>query len=430
MKIKERERTAILQSLNSGVVPRIGLHHIQVGRKRETEALLQDLARIEDEGSTIRYVIGPFGSGKSFFLNLVRLVAVERRHVIIQADITVDRRFHSTSGQAKALYTELINKMSTKAKPDGGAMPGLVEVFVNEVAKDVGEQAAFEALEDAVQKRLKNMRELTFGVHFIRVLARYVEGMASNNDALRDSALRWLRAEYSTRTEARQDLDVRDIIDDEHVYDMLKVWAEFVRVAGYRGLFVCFDELVVLSERLGNAPARAKNYEILLQILNDCLQGNVRGLGFCFAGTPEFLEDNRRGAFSYEPLKTRLAANPYAKGEIIDMNGPVIRLQPLTQEDLFVLLGRIDLVHANGDESKRLIGDHGVQRFMAHALGRMGAKAFLTPRDTVKEFIGLINVLEQNPKLALDRLLSSNGTGDSKAPAADADDEGLCRIQA
>ena len=408
MNIKQREKRAIFQSLAAGVVPKIGLHHIQVGRKLELEALISDLKNIEDSGATVRFVIGRFGSGKSFFLNLIRTVALERNFVVFPADITVDRRLYGTTGHARALYTELVKNMSTRAKPEGGAMPGLVEKFVIDVHSRLDGEHDFGTLETAVKQRLETLLELTHGVTFVRVLARYVEGFATHNEDIMNSATRWLRAEYSTKTEARQELGVRDIIEDSHLYDMLKLWSGFVRIAGYRGLFVNLDEMVVLSERLNNKTARHKNYEIILQILNDCLQGHVGGLGFCFAGTEEFLSDKRRGLFSYEALATRLADNPFASADIIDTKGPVIRLQPLSREDLFVLLDRITTVQANGNLANRLLGHDDFVKYMNFCEQRLGAKYFLTPRDAVQQFVGLLNVLEQNPDKSLEFFLKSN----------------------
>jgi len=397
MDIKNRERTAILQSLAAGVVPKIGLHHIQVGRKNELQALITDLINIEESGSSIRFVIGRYGSGKSFFLNLVRMVAIERKHVILQADITVDRRLYGSGGCSRALYTELIKNMSTRAKPEGGALPGLIEKFVLDVHNELKGTTDFDILESTIKKKLQPILDLTHGINLIRVLAKYVEGFSKNNDDLINAATRWLCGEYGTKTEARQDLDVRDIIEDHHLYDMLKLWAKFVKLAGYSGLFVNLDELVVLSERLNNNAARAKNYEIILQILNDCLQGHVEGLGFCFAGTEDFLTDRKRGLFSYEALATRLADNPFSTKETIDTKGPVIRLEPLSREDLFVLLGRIVNVHANGNPEKAIINQDGILKFINFCEKRLGSEYFMTPRDAVQKFVGLLNVMEQNP---------------------------------
>jgi hypothetical protein len=408
MDIKPREKTAILQSLAAGVVPKIGLYHIQVGRKNELQSLIADLINLEEGGSSIRFVIGRFGSGKSFFLNLIRTVAIERKFIILQADITIDRRLHGTGGHARALYTELIKNMATRAKPEGGALSGLIERFVLDIHNECQDATDFGALEAAVKKKLQPLLDMTHGMNFIRVLAKYVEGFSAQNDDLMNASTRWLRGEYSTKTEARQDIGVRDIIGDHHLYDMLKLWAAFIRLIGYSGIFVNLDELVVLSERLNNSTARTKNYEVILQILNDCLQGHVVGLGFCFAGTEDFLSDRRRGLFSYEALATRLADNPFSTQGVVDTKGPVIRLEPLSREDLFVLLKRITTVHANGIPEKEIINQDGILKFMNFCSNRLGADYFLTPRDAVQQYVGLLNVLEQNPDKTLDHFIKED----------------------
>jgi hypothetical protein len=397
-RILERERTAILNSLAAGVVPRIGLQHIQVGRKREVAAVLEDLMRIESGAAAVRFIAGRFGAGKSFFLNLMQTVALERKFVVLRADITTERRLHASNGQARALYSALMQNLATRGKPDGGALGSLVERWVGDVAHSVTGAGGNEA---DVEKKLTSLcmplQELVSGYDFATVLSRYYQGHTQSNDALKASALRWLRAEYSTKTEARENLGVRSIIDDSSLYEYLKLFAAFVRIAGYAGLIVCLDELVVLSHRLNNRTARENNYEAILHIVNDCLQGNVEGVGFLFAATDECITDKRRGLFSYEALATRLAANRFAGEGIVDFSGPVLNLANLTPEDCYVLLLNLRRVHAGGDESKYLLSNDGIEVYLQSCQQRMGAAYFQTPRDTVKDFIGLLNVLQQNP---------------------------------
>jgi hypothetical protein len=396
--IKPREREAILQSLRAGVVPRIGLRHIQVGRKDEVSAVLQDLERMQHGAAAVRFIIGRFGSGKSFFLNLTRMVALEQRFVVAQADITPDRRLHATGGSARSLYAELIRNLAVRSKPDGGALAGIVERWVADVDHQVRTSGGGDAeLTREIHTRLKPLQEFVSGYDFATVIAKYVEGFQSQNEALMASALRWLRAEYGTKTEARQDLGVRSIIDDADVYDYLKLMAAFVRLAGYSGLLVNLDEMGVLSHRLNHAQARNANYEMILRMVNDCLQGSVEGLGFYFAGTDAFLEDRRRGLYSYEALATRLADNRFAANGLRDLSGPVIRLSNLSPEDLYVLLHNIRLVFAGGDPSRYLLGDDGLVAFLNHCARTLGADYFRTPRDAVKAFVGFLSVLEQNP---------------------------------
>ena len=401
--IKPRERDAILQSLRAGVVPRIGLQHIQVGRKDEVAAILSDLDRIAQDGATVRFVIGRYGSGKSFFLNLARMVALEKKFVVVQADISPDRRLHASGGQARSLYSELMHNMSAGAKRDGGALPGLVERWVSDVEFEVKETGGDPQKE--IYRRLKPLLENVSGYDFATVINKYVEGSQQGNDVLMDASLRWLRAEYATKTEARQDLGVRSIIGDQDVYDYLKLMASFVRLAGYTGLLVNLDEMGVLAQRLNSKSARDANYEMILRIFNDCLQGSVKGLGVVFAGTDKFMDDRRRGLASYEALATRLANNSFAVDGLRDYSGPVIRLQNLTVEDLYVLLHNIRQVYAAGDVSRYLVPDEALKAFIQHCAQTLGTEFYQTPRDAVKGFVGFLSVLEQNPGTEWRKLL-------------------------
>ncbi|MEN6365646.1 MAG: ATP-binding protein [Thermoguttaceae bacterium] len=416
MKITSRERNAIIQSLAAGVVPAIGLHHIQVGRRDEVEAIIKDLSLVEQGSATIRFIVGRFGSGKTFFLNLVRNVALKQKFVVVQADITTERRLHGSGGQARSLFSELMKNLSTQSRPEGGALTNLVERWIGDIDHSVrGNGGTEEDVKTHLTNALRPLQDLVSGFDFATVLAKYYEGYLGQNDELTASALRWLRAEYSTKTEARQALGVRNIIDDATLYDYLKLLAAFVRIAGYVGLLVNIDELVVLSHRLANTAARNSNYEAILRIINDCLQGRTQGLAFLFAGTDECLEDQRRGLYSYEALATRLAPNRFVTESRQDYSSPVVKLQNLSPEDCYVLLTNIRHVHANGDPQKYLIPDEGIVAYLKNCNERMGAAYFQTPRDTVKDFVSLLNMLEQDRSLKWSDLLSGNGHPTAKA---------------
>ncbi|MGP3929485.1 ATP-binding protein [Nonomuraea sp. KM88] len=294
--IRPRERDALLQSLRAGVVPRIGQRHIQVGREPEVKALVTDIDRISDGGSAVRFVIGEFGAGKTFFLHLVRSVAMEKKLVTAHADLNPDRRLHSSGGQARSLYAELMRNLATRAKPDGGALSSVVERFVSTALAEAQQTGTDPS--QVIRARLAHLSEMTGGYDFAEVVGAYWRGHDSGDEQLKSAAVRWLRAEYATKTEARSALGVRTIIDDATVHDHLKLMSRFVRLAGYDGLLVCLDEMVNLY-KLASTQARNSNYEQILRILNDTLQGTAAHLGFVFGGTPEFLADSRRGLFSY-----------------------------------------------------------------------------------------------------------------------------------
>lgn len=392
--IKPKERDTIIQALSAGVVPRVGLPHIQVGRAAEIGALVRDVDRIADGGAAVRFVIGDYGAGKTFFANLIRLIALERKCVTVHADLAPDRRIHASGGQARALYSEAVRNMSTRTKPEGGALAAVVERLVTDSVKEAGERQV--PIEKVIDEKLAPIQEFVGGYDFATVLKAYWRGSEASNEELKLAALRWLRGEFSTKTEANKSLGVRTIIDDDSVYDSLKSLACLTKVAGYAGLLVMFDEMVNIY-KLQNAQARKSNFEQILRIVNDALQGNTANIGFLMCGTPQFLLDTRRGLFSYEALQSRLAENQFATKGLVDLSGPVINLQNLTPEDLLVLLSNIRTVFAAGDPSKYLVPDEALTAFMAHCDRRIGEAYFRTPRTTVRAFVQMLSVVEQNP---------------------------------
>lgn len=401
--IKAKDRDTVIQSLQAGVVPRRGQQLIQVGRVEEIKALIRDLDRMAEGGAAFRFAIGEYGSGKTFFLALVRSIALEKKFVTAQADLTPDRRLHATGGQARSLYAELMYNLSTRTKPDGGALPSVVERFVTSAVSE-GRDREVDP-EVVIRERLEHLSEMVGGYDFAEVIAAYWRGFDQGDETLKMNAIRWLRGEFTTRTDARQALGVRTIVDDANVYDQLKLFTQLVRLAGYAGLLICLDELVNLY-KLPNTQARKSNYEQILRILNDCLQGNVEGLGFILGGTPDFLMDTRRGLYSYPALQSRLAENTFAVNGLVDYNNPVLRLGNLSPEDLFVLLSKIRHVFAYGNPEEYLLPDAGIQAFMEHCLTRIGEAYFRTPRNTIKAFIDLLSVLEQNKQVSWKDLVS------------------------
>lgn len=422
--IRAKDRDAVIQSLRAGVVPRMGQHLIQVGRVKELEALMKDVERIADSGSGFRVVIGEYGSGKTFFLNLVRAIALEKKLVTVHADLNPDRRLHATGGQARSLYAELIKNLATRTKPEGGALAGVVEKFVAQAKSEA--KASGATSEEVIRQRLTHLTEMVNGYDFAEVIASYCRGFEEGNEQLKSDAIRWLRGEFTTKTDARSALGVRTIIDDASTYDQLKLLARFVRLAGYSGLMVCLDELVNLY-KLSNTQARNANYEQILRILNDSLQGSAEGLGFILGGTPEFLMDTRRGLYSYAALQSRLAENTFAKAGMVDYSGPVMRLASLTPEDFYVLLQKLRHVYASGETAKYLLPDAAIPAFMEHCAKRLGDTYFRTPRTTITAFINLLAVLEQNPAADWKELIGVTEVmvddGGSADLAIDHDDE-------
>lgn len=403
--IRPRERSAIIQSLRAGVTPRIGLEYIQVGRVNEVKALIEDLDNIEQGGSAFRIIIGDFGAGKSFFLQLIRYIALEKGMVVINADMSPDRRLFASNGQARNLYKELARNLATRAHPEGNAMIPLVEKFITEQRRIAGAEG--KDVERVIKDKLNSLSELVDGYDFAQVIATYWKAYNEGNEDLKNNVIRYLRGEYTSRADARRDLGVRAIVEDNNVYDHIKLLARFVTQAGYKGLLVNLDEVVNLY-KLPSQRARSSNYEQVLRILNDCLQGSAESLGFLLGGTPEFLMDQRKGLYSYEALHSRLAENTFAQiANVVDYHSPILMLQNLSPEEIYVLLCNIRNVFAGGNKDKYILPDEALKAFLEHCSKNIGDAYFRTPRNTIKAFVDLLSIVEQNPDLSWQSLIGN-----------------------
>jgi len=404
MPIMKREAKTILNSLSAGVVPRTGLRHISVGRLPEVAALKSDLDHNREGGATVRFVIGRYGSGKSFLLQLMRTYSLESKFVVADADFSPERRLFGSGDEAIATYRELMKNLSTQTRPDGNALPTIIEKWISGIQTNVAAENNLEhgspqfvsEVKNRIVSTLNEIQELVHGFDFGSVLAAYYQGYSDNNEELKTSAIRWLRGEFSTKTEAFAALKVRSIIDSDNYYDYLKVLAVFFKKIGYAGLVVCLDEAAYLY-KITNSVSRNNNYEAILSIVNDCLQGKAAHIGFLIGGTPEFLEDQRRGLFSYEALRSRLAANRFLGEGLQDFTGPVLKLSSLTAEEIFVLLQKIRDIHGDQATTAVKMTDQDIHAYMEETLRRIGAREFTTPRELVREFVNLLNLLVQYP---------------------------------
>lgn len=403
--IRNKEREIIIQSLRSGVVPKMGLHHIQVGRSEEIKSFVRDIQNVSEGGSSFRFVIGEYGSGKTFFLSLIRSIALEKGLVTMHADLSPFKRLHGSQGQARHLLSELISSLSTRTRQDGNALENILERFISVVKEEVSlTQKNFSYV---VATLLKDMSDIPGGYDFIKVINAYCEAYEEEDDFLKSKALKWLRAEYTTKKDSYVDLGVREFISDKSLLNTIKLYCLLVRKAGYNGLMVCMDELVNLY-KITNTVSRNANYEEILRMLNDTLQGSFSSLGFIMGGTPEFLTDHRRGLYSYEALRSRLTENSFASQlGLMDYNTTVLRLASLTKEELYVLLQNLRHVFAYGDTEKYLVPDPALNAFLVHCSKKIGDSYFRTPRTTIKSFLDMLSLLEQYPQYKWSDILES-----------------------
>lgn len=407
-RVPKRVAAVILNSLKGGVVPRIGLPYITVGREVEIQALLTDLALISDGGASFRFLVGRYGAGKSFLLQTIRTHAMGEGFVVADADLSPERRLQGGQGQGLATYRELIRNLSTKTRPEGGALTLILDKWVANIQAEEEAAAAGRSTGTGLREQFANLEEMVHGFEFTRVLGMYRAACAQGDDEMKSRAVKWLRGEYRTKTEARAELGISTIIDDDSWYDCIKLFARFLTGAGYRGMLILIDELVNLY-KIPNAITRQYNYEKILQMYNDTLQGKAQHLGIIMGDTPTSIEDRRRGVFSYEALRSRLTQGRFAREGMRDMLAPIIRLQPLTYEELLVLIEKLAQIHAGyfGYEGDLDEGD--LADFLKIEFGRVGADTHLTPREVIRDFIELLDIMCQNPDVTLKDLLSGEG---------------------
>ncbi len=412
-RVPKRVAAVILNSLKGGVVPRIGLPYITVGREVEIRALLTDLSLIADGGASFRFLVGRYGAGKSFLLQTIRTHAMGKGFVVADADLSPERRLQGGQGQGLATYRELIRNISTKTRPEGGALNLILDRWVASCA---------DADESAVNAQLAPLEEMVHGFDFTRMLHRYRAAVSEGDEEAMSRVTKWIRGEYRTKSEARAELGSSTIISDDDWYDYVKLIARFLVCSGYKGMLVLIDELVNLY-KIPNAITRQYNYEKILTMYNDTLQGKAQYLGMIMGGTPTSIEDRRRGVFSYEALRSRLAQGRFAREDLKDMLAPIIRLQPLTYEELLVLIEKLMQIHAGYFGWTPTLTENDLVDFLKIEFGRVGADTHLTPREVIRDFIELLDILCQNPDANVAELLQSVG-GDALAPAAATGDTG------
>lgn len=413
MKIPRRIAQTLMNSLKGGVVPRVGLPYVTVGRKAEIDALLHDVDIIADGGASFRFIVGRYGSGKSFLLQTIRNYVMAKNFVVVDADLSPERRLQGTRGQGLATYKELIRNMSTKTRPEGGALSLILDRWISSVQQEAAEASGLSitdpGLAPLAERRISavigSLSEMVHGFDFARLLTLYYRASLSGDDEAKGKVLKWFRGEYATKTEARQELGVNIVITDDDWYEYLKLFACFLQQAGYAGMLVLIDELVNIY-KIPNAITRQYNYEKILTMYNDTMQGKAKHLGVILCGTPQCMEDPRRGVYSYEALRSRLAEGRFS-GEHKDLLSPVIRLQPLTPEEMLILVEKLAGIHAELYEYAQIVTQQDMADFIEIEFGRIGADEHITPREVIRDFIEVLDIVYQNPEVKVRELLGS-----------------------
>lgn len=413
VRIPKRILGVLLNSAAAGVVPRQGLEYIAIGREKESAALMRDLENVSLGMGAFRFLVGKYGSGKSFLLGLTRNMAHERNFVTADSDLTPERRFHGTGGQGIATFRELMKNLSCKAMPDGNALPAILSAwFYSLQTKGMTEEGLSpdsEELKAFVQREIylvcNDLHGYVNGFDFAKALHFYYLGYKDGNDELMEDALRWLRGEFNGKVQAKASLlHLNSYISDLNWYDFLKLYALFFRKIGYSGFAVFFDECVNLY-KIPNRISRENNYEKILAMFNDTMQGKAEGLGIFLGATPQMVEDNRRGLYSYEALKSRLIPGRFQAEGKSNLLSPLVYLQRLTDNEIFALCKRLLALHRAYYRYQKDISDEEILRFLHCVFDKIGADEMITPREITRDFLNILDVLVSNPEVEFLSLL-------------------------
>lgn len=428
MKVNKRDSQAILNSLAGGVVPSRGLQHILIGRTAEANQIMKDLQEVKEGSAKVKFFIGAFGSGKSFIQGLIQQIGFKEKFVVAKADFTPERRLYGNERKAVATYTELVKNIAVSSKPEGNALKIILEKWIGDVLSKVVQEKGYDNVDFQNEQFVKDVKtemnelisamdNLTGGYDFALVISSYFEGYVNDDEELQRKALKWIRGEYTTKTEARKDLGVRTIIDDLNYYEYIKVLANFIRSIGYSGLIINLDEAINLY-KITHPQTREKNYETILKIFNDTLQGSLEGIYITFGGTPEFLEDERRGLFSYQALKRRLVSNKFETADFRDMSQPVIKLAPLDHNEIFVLVTKLKEIHEAHYSYESGITQEDIASFLKKEFEKMGSLEHLTVGSIIRDFLGALNILHQNPQYNKKEIFGGNEVIKQETPTS------------
>ncbi|MDR1158102.1 MAG: ATP-binding protein [Oscillospiraceae bacterium] len=415
-KIPLRIANTLLNALKGGVVPRTGLGYITVGRKDEIDALLHDVETIAVGGASFRFVVGRYGAGKSFLLQTIRNYAMERGFVVVDADLSPERRLMGHKGEGLATYRELMKNLSTQTLPDGGALSLLLQRWVATLKTEVMQEASLTAddarlnplVEIKIHRTINELETIVHGFDFARIISLYWKAIMTEDDELKRKTLKWLRGEYSTKTEARRELGIGVIITDDDWYEYTKLFAMFVVRAGFKGMLMIVDELVNLF-KIPSTISRQYNYEKILTMYNDIMQGKAQHIGVIMSGTPQSITDTRRGVFSYEALKSRLESSRFSDETTRDLLSPIIKLKTLTPEEMYFLMQKLELIHSQVYQYAPQMLPNELQFFIQTEYERIGAGQNITPREIIRDFIEVLNILLQNPNKTVQSILRGDG---------------------
>lgn len=414
-RINPKEASTIIKSLEAGVVPDIGLGHLLVGRKAEVDELIKILSHIEDGDSDLRFWVGDFGSGKSFMLKTIENLALSKNFVVSTIDLNPSRRFYATDRKAVNLYSTVLENIRTKNLRSGNVIESIIEQWISTIFKNLSDEKGYDLKElmagfyrdeviGIILETLSRFEAVGLSYELGQAISKYYEGFITGDRILKLKAIRWIRGDITTKTEAKKELGINEIINDDNYFEAIKNLAELFREIGYQGFVINFDEAVNLY-KLPHSTTRQRNYEKILNIYNECKSNLAKGLFINLAATRKTVFDESRGLASYGALKGRLGTEASMDSDFINTNKTVLGLKVLSDEEIYTLLENLVSIYNIHYKTKIDFTSDQIVTYMEGQLNRPGADEFLTPRAVIKDFIEILDIKRQNPDAEISDLL-------------------------
>ncbi|MBL4795485.1 MAG: DUF2791 family P-loop domain-containing protein [Pseudomonadales bacterium] len=393
-KLTPADRESIIQPLRAGVVPMQGLELFQVGRDEEVESLKSQLTAVTNGASCCRFIVGEYGAGKTFLLQTIKSMAHKQELVTVTTDLSRTKRLSGGKSQTRAYYSALIRSMSTQATPLGQALPRVVKRFVMHSLRQANQNDRSPAAE--IAERLKIFEEMACGFDFIQVIQAYWTALDTDNTALHDASLRWIRGEYLTKALAKKELGVCSIIDDNNCFDCLKMMAQFVKLSGFSGLVVLTDELGSVYN-IRDKRARLNNFDAILNIVNESWLGVSPNIGYFFFTTPELFTDKKRGIQEHPALSSRLTENRFSSDTLRDWTSPVMRLTSFTDANISQLFANLLFIFCIGKHENLTLYKDDLSEVIGLLKTMLNESYYKNPRNTIKSFLDFLAIRECNP---------------------------------
>lgn len=383
---------SIINALKNGNVPPEGVGEICVGRERELEEFDKIFSKVKDGAAVTRFLNGEFGSGKSFFLKLLEERALADNFVVAKVTLSRDVPFN----KFEVVYRSIVASLRCKT---GTSLEHIIEKWTTQLRmmalRETTDPYQQERIViDNINNDLKEVRK--HATTFAAAIENYYKLSARGDQETAKYAMAWLSGEKNIPYTIKRQFGVKGDIDRENAFKYLEALSSFLMALKYSGLIILIDEAEHIMT-LHTKKLRDTAYDYMRFIYDECSLGRFHNTLFIFAGTPEFFEDPKMGVPSYTALNERI--EDVLNTEFKDLRKPIIRLDGFKKDNLMELSDRLISMHEEVYEWEAKPVRESLDGIIARHEANAELTGYISPRNFVKSFISVLDVVQQNPEL-------------------------------